>query len=320
MKKKEGVGREEKRGGKEKGCLGRWQAVRLASPIVVSICGACPPPRSAYETCPHSENGVGTIRAFLDASIRPNPPPPRAPAAPRGSAGWWANVAGALSPGVVAAQCRWKAWQLDPACLPSPYGAQDQVCRPAERLVSFAGLADKDLAISCFSPRAAAAREAPSSLDDNEPRAVRCPVPGADCACGADVSCRCVASQKGLFLTLSETTPICLASAIDPCNHGNWQGWPWYPPLQRPVGAEPRPQPRIPPAQELCPSNPRYPPWLGGVASAPLRSLRLAPGGEGISAPPCNPCRSHPRWPCRHAPIRCGFRTETWGLSVGETG
>jgi putative radical SAM enzyme (TIGR03279 family) len=91
------------------------------------IAGRPLPPRATYEDLPQRENGVGTIRGFLEELERATRHLPASIPQPRRS-GWVVGrlVAGALQP-VVDRLNRVEGVELIPHGLPSPYWGQDQV-------------------------------------------------------------------------------------------------------------------------------------------------------------------------------------------------
>ena len=91
------------------------------------IAGRPLPPRASYEDLPQQENGVGSIRAFLEALERATRDLPAANATPR-RLSWVVGrlVAGALQP-VVERLNRVQGLELLLHGLPSPYWGQEQV-------------------------------------------------------------------------------------------------------------------------------------------------------------------------------------------------
>jgi len=174
------------------------------------IAGLPLPPRSAYEDLPQQENGVGTIRAFLDALDQATRRLPERLAAPR-RVSWVVGqlVAGALSP-VVERLNAVDGLELILHGLPSPYWGQDQVVTGlltgSDLLL---GLADKDLGDQLLLPSVLLRQGEPVFLDDMslEQFAAQCPVP-IELVAGADDSWPLVWAAKGLSLSSVGTTDL----------------------------------------------------------------------------------------------------------------
>lgn len=162
------------------------------------IAGLPLPPRSAYEDLPQQENGVGTIRAFLDALDQATRRLPERLAAPR-RVSWVVGqlVAGALSP-VVERLNAVDGLELILHGLPSPYWGQDQVVTGlltgSDLLL---GLADKDLGDQLLLPSVLLRQGEPVFLDDMslEQFAAQCPVPIELVAGADDFVAACVGSE-----------------------------------------------------------------------------------------------------------------------------
>ncbi|MCT0212204.1 TIGR03279 family radical SAM protein [Synechococcus sp. CS-1324] len=144
------------------------------------IAGLPLPPRSAYEDLPQQENGVGSIRAFLESLERATEPLPERLAAPR-RISWVVGrlVAEALQP-VVDRLNRVDGLEVILHGLPSPYWGQDQVVTGlltgSDLLTGLAGL---DLGDQLLLPSVVLRQGMPVFLDDLSLDAfrARCPVP-----------------------------------------------------------------------------------------------------------------------------------------------
>jgi putative radical SAM enzyme (TIGR03279 family) len=131
------------------------------------IAGLPLPPRSSYEDLPQRENGVGSIRAFLEELDRLTRSLPLALAEPR-RLSWVVGrlVADALRP-VVERLNRIEGLDLLLHGLPSPYWGQEQVVTgllTGSDLLS--GLAGKDLGDRLLLPRVMLRQGEPVFLDD----------------------------------------------------------------------------------------------------------------------------------------------------------
>jgi len=131
------------------------------------IAGLPLPPRSSYEDLPQRENGVGSIRAFLEELDRLTRSLPLAVAEPR-RLSWVVGrlVADALRP-VVERLNRIEGLDLLLHGLPSPYWGQEQVVTgllTGSDLLS--GLAGKDLGDRLLLPRVMLRQGEPVFLDD----------------------------------------------------------------------------------------------------------------------------------------------------------
>ena len=138
------------------------------------------PTRAAYEDLPQQENGVGSIRAFLESLARATETLPERLAAPR-RISWVVGrlVAEALSP-VVARLNRVGGLELILHGLPSPYWGQDQVVTgllTGSDLLT--GLAGMDLGDQLLLPSVVLRQGEPVFLDDLSLDQFRgqCPVP-----------------------------------------------------------------------------------------------------------------------------------------------
>ena len=125
------------------------------------------PPRNAYEDLPQQENGVGSIRAFLEALELATRNLPQALPAPR-RLSWVVGrlVAEALEP-VVARLNRVQGLELILHGLPSPYWGQQQVVTgllTGSDLLS--GLAGRDLGETLLLPAVMLRQGEPVFLDD----------------------------------------------------------------------------------------------------------------------------------------------------------
>jgi putative radical SAM enzyme (TIGR03279 family) len=131
------------------------------------IAGRSLPPRASYEDLPQRENGVGSIRAFLEELEAATAELPAAIPAPR-RLSWVVGrlVAGALQP-VVERLNRVEGLELILHGLPSPYWGQDQV---VTGLLTgsdlLAGLAGRDLGEELLLPRVMLREGEPVFLDD----------------------------------------------------------------------------------------------------------------------------------------------------------
>lgn len=131
------------------------------------IAGRPLPPRSSYEDLPQQENGVGSIRAFLEALDHATRELPAALERPR-RLSWVVGqlVAEALQP-VVDRLNRVEGLELRLYGLPSPYWGQDQV---VTGLLTgsdlLAGLAGKDLGEELLLPSVMLRQGQPVFLDD----------------------------------------------------------------------------------------------------------------------------------------------------------
>ncbi len=158
------------------------------------------PPRGSYEDLPQRENGVGSIRAFLEELDRATQALPRAIGAPR-RCSWVVGrlVAEALQP-VVDRLNRVEGVELLLIGLPSPYWGQDQVVTgllTGSDLLE--GLLDRDLGDRLLLPRVMLREGAEVFLDDSSLEELRAalPVPiqvlgGAD-----DLVAMCLGSRGG---------------------------------------------------------------------------------------------------------------------------
>jgi putative radical SAM enzyme (TIGR03279 family) len=131
------------------------------------IAGLPLPPRAAYEDFPQQENGVGSIRAFLESLERATGSLPEQLAAPR-RISWVVGqlVADALTP-VVERLNRVAGLELILHGLPSPYWGQDQVVTgllTGSDLLT--GLAGKDLGDQLLLPSVVLRQGEPVFLDD----------------------------------------------------------------------------------------------------------------------------------------------------------
>ncbi|HYP03702.1 MAG TPA: TIGR03279 family radical SAM protein, partial [Cyanobium sp.] len=131
------------------------------------IAGLPLPPRSSYEDLPQRENGVGSIRAFLEELDRHTRSLPQAVAEPR-RLSWvvGALVADALQP-VVERLNRIEGLDLLLHGLPSPYWGQEQVVTgllTGSDLLG--GLAGRDLGDRLLLPRVMLRQGEPVFLDD----------------------------------------------------------------------------------------------------------------------------------------------------------
>ena len=138
------------------------------------------PPRSTYEDLPQQENGVGSIRAFLESLERATETLPERLEVPR-RISWVVGrlVAGALRP-VVERLNRVAGLELILHGLPSPYWGQDQVVTgllTGSDLLS--GLAGQDLGDQLLLPSVVLRQGVPVFLDDLSFDQFRdqCPVP-----------------------------------------------------------------------------------------------------------------------------------------------
>lgn len=138
------------------------------------------PTRAAYEDLPQQENGVGSIRAFLESLARATETLPERLAAPR-RISWVVGrlVAEALCP-VVERLNRVGGLELILHGLPSPYWGQDQVVTgllTGSDLLT--GLAGMDLGDQLLLPSVVLRQGAPVFLDDLSLDQFRgqCPVP-----------------------------------------------------------------------------------------------------------------------------------------------
>jgi putative radical SAM enzyme (TIGR03279 family) len=125
------------------------------------------PPRDAYEDLPQQENGVGSIRAFLEALDQATQDLPRALPQPR-RLSWVVGrlVAEALQP-VVARLNAVEGLELLLYGLPSPYWGQDQVVTgllTGSDLLT--GLAGSDLGQALLLPTVMLRQGEPVFLDD----------------------------------------------------------------------------------------------------------------------------------------------------------
>lgn len=131
------------------------------------IAGRALPPRSSYEDLPQQENGVGSIRAFLEALDRATQDLPAALERPR-RLSWVVGqlVAEALQP-VVDRLNRVEGLELILHGLPSPYWGQEQV---VTGLLTgsdlLAGLAGQDLGEGLLLPSVMLRQGQPVFLDD----------------------------------------------------------------------------------------------------------------------------------------------------------
>ncbi|MBD2423659.1 TIGR03279 family radical SAM protein [Cyanobium sp. FACHB-13342] len=131
------------------------------------IAGRPLPPRDAYEDLPQQENGVGSIRAFLEALDQATQDLPHALPQPR-RLSWVVGrlVAEALQP-VVARLNAVEGLELLLYGLPSPYWGQDQVVTgllTGSDLLS--GLAERDLGEALLLPAVMLRQGEPVFLDD----------------------------------------------------------------------------------------------------------------------------------------------------------
>ncbi|MFN9619475.1 MAG: TIGR03279 family radical SAM protein [Synechococcaceae cyanobacterium] len=131
------------------------------------IAGLPLPPRASYEDLPQRENGVGSIRAFLEELERATASMPAAIPAPR-RLSWVVGklVASALQP-VVERLNAVEGLELILHGLPSPYWGQEQVVTgllTGSDLLE--GLRDRDLGEALLLPRVMLREGAPVFLDD----------------------------------------------------------------------------------------------------------------------------------------------------------
>ncbi len=164
------------------------------------IAGQPLPPRASYEDLPQRENGVGSIRAFLEELERATRQLPGAIALPRRSS-WVVGrlVAGALQP-VVERLNRVQGLELLLHGLPSPYWGQEQVVTgllTGADLIE--GLAGRDLGAELLLPRVMLREGQEVFLDDItlEELRRRLPVPVRLLGGAEDLVAACLGSPPG---------------------------------------------------------------------------------------------------------------------------